>query len=303
MRQQIAVIVPVYNAVRMLELVLTGYCRQSLKDFTLFIADDGSGQEVGAFLEAFSRRAPYPIQYVRQPDEGFRRSRILNEAVRACSASYLIFADADCIPHANFVAAHQGRAQSRTVLCGRRVLLSKPVSDSMTPQEVLAGRLERYTPTRFIDALLGRGGHWDEGLLLRNRTLHGWVNYKEPTLMGCNFSMERSLLEEINGFNEDFIGYGGEDTELECRLRRAGARFRWVRHLAIQYHLYHPTRAGNKANIAVLEQTLASGAAACAHGLRRISDLRAPTSDFQSPTSDKQLKPRTRLARDRARDG
>ncbi len=275
---QIAVIVPVYNAVRWLELVLTGYCRQSFQDFTLFIADDGSGPEVGALVKTFSGRAPYAIQYVRQPDEGFRRSRILNEAVRACSASYLIFADADCIPHTNFVAAHRGRVQSRTVLCGRRVLLSKPASDRLTPDVILAGKLERYTPARLIAALLGGGGHWDEGLLLRNRTMHGWVNYKKPTLMGCNFSMEKSLLEEVNGFNEDFIGYGGEDTELECRLRRAGARFRWIRHLAIQYHLYHPMRAGNQANTAVLEETLASGQTACAHGLRRTSGFRPQAS-------------------------
>ncbi len=286
MRQQTAVIVPVYNAVRSLELVLTGYCRQSLKDFALLIADDGSGPEVKALAEAFSRRASYPIQYVRQPDEGFRRSRVLNEAVRASAASYLIFADADCIPHANFVAAHLGRAQPRTVLCGRRVLLSERVSAGLTPQEILAGTLERYTPARLIAALLGKGGHWDEGLLLRNRTVHGWVNNKEPTLMGCNFSMARSLLEEINGFNEDFIGYGGEDTELECRLRRAGARFRWVRHLAIQYHLYHPVRAGNQANVAALERTLASAQTVCANGLRRISDPRPPTSDLRPLTSD-----------------
>lgn len=264
-----SVIIPVYNAVRALELVLTGYCRQTARDFEVFIADDGSAPEVRTFIDAFAPRAPFPIKYTCQRDEGFRRARILNQAVRESSTHYLIFADADCIPHRYFVEAHVAHSESRIVHCGRRVYLSKRMSDCLTPQDVLAGKLERVTPARVLDALLSRGGHWDEGFVLRNRTLHRWVNYKKVTLLGSNFSLERSLLEEINGFDEDFVGYGGEDTEIECRLRRAGAKLCWVRHRAIQYHLYHPTRSGTQANLAVLERTLASGKAMCSNGLRK----------------------------------
>jgi GT2 family glycosyltransferase len=143
------------------------------------------------------------------------------------------------------------------------------MSDCLTAGDVLAGKLERVTLARVLGALFSRGGHWDEGFVLRNRTLHRWVNYKKVTLLGSNFSLERSLLEEINGFNEDFVGYGGEDTEIECRLRRASAKLCWVRHRAIQYHLYHPARSGNQANLAVLERTLASDRPVCPNGLRR----------------------------------
>jgi len=269
MNPKTSVIIPVYNAVRALELVLTGYCRQSFHDFEVFIADDGSGPEIRTFADDFSRHSPFPIQYVSQPDEGFRRSRILNEAVRASNAHYLIFADADCIPHPYFVGAHWDGKRARTVLCGRRVNLSQQISQSLTAQEILAGKLERLAPAKVLDVLLGRGGHWDEGILIRNPTLHGWVNHKDPTLLGCNFSLEKSLLEEINGFNEDFVGYGGEDTELEYRLRLAHARLSWVRHRAIQYHLYHPPRSGNQANLAALERAQAEGNAACRNGLRK----------------------------------
>jgi GT2 family glycosyltransferase len=267
-----SVIIPVYDAVRALELVLTGYCRQTAHDFEVFIADDGSGPEVRRFIDDFAPHAPFPIKYTRQRDEGFRRARILNQAVRESSAHYLIFADGDCIPHSHFVEGHLAGSGSRLVHCGRRVHLSKRMSDCLTPQGVLAGKLERVTPARVLDVLLSRGGHWDEGFVLRNRALHRWVNYKKVTLLGSNFSLERSLLEEINGFNEDFVGYGGEDTEIECRLRRAGARLCWVRHRAIQYHLYHPTRSSSQANLAVLERTLASGKAMCPNGLRKTGN-------------------------------
>ncbi len=269
MSPQISVIIPVYNALRALELVLTGYSRQSFRDFEVFIGDDGSGPEVRAFVEASSRQASFPIRYVFQPDEGYRKCSILNRAVQACSTRYLIFADADCIPHTNYVQAHWEHRGSCAVLCGRRVNLTRKISESLTPRDILCGKLEHFTPGRLMDALVGRGDHWDEGILIRNPTLHGWINYKEPALLGSNFSLEKSLLEEINGFNEDFVGYGGEDTELEYRLRLAGARFFWVRHLAIQYHLYHPASAGSAANLSVLARTRARGKAACANGLRK----------------------------------
>jgi cellulose synthase/poly-beta-1,6-N-acetylglucosamine synthase-like glycosyltransferase len=269
MNPQISVIIPVYNAVRALELVLAGYSRQSFGEFDVWIADDGSGPAVREFVETSVRQVPFRLRYVYQPDEGFRRSSILNLAVRQSDTGYLIFADGDCIPHRNFVRGHWERRGAGTVLCGRRVHLAQGLSEALTAPDVVSGALERITPGRLIDALLGRGGHWDEGIQIRNRLVHEWVNYKEPTILGSNFSLGRPLLEEVNGFNEDFVGYGGEDTELEYRLRLAGARLGWVRHLAIQYHLYHPARAGSPANLGILSRTHAEGRPACRNGLRK----------------------------------
>jgi glycosyltransferase involved in cell wall biosynthesis len=279
MNPRTSVIIAVYNCARALELVLNGYLRQSSRDFELFIADDGSGPEVRTLIEAYTQQAPFPVRYVSHPDEGYRKTIILNHAVRATEASFLIFADADCVPHSRFVEAHARHHGSRTVLCGRRVNLNQRISDSLTPQAILEGGLERFTAGRLLDALFSRGAHWDEGILITSHVLHRWINRKEPTLLGCNYSLEKSLLEEINGFNEDFVGYSGEDTELEYRLRLAGARFQWVRHLAIQYHLYHPSRTVNQGNLKALAQTQAAGNAACRNGLRK--DLRPPTSDVR----------------------
>jgi glycosyltransferase involved in cell wall biosynthesis len=269
MNPQISVIIPVYNCVHELELVLNGYLRQSAQDFELFIADDGSGPGVRTLIETYAQRASFPVRYVSHADEGYRKTVILNCAVRATEAKYLIFADADCIPHSRFVEAHWRHLGSRTVLCGRRVNLNLRISDSLTPQAILEGELERFTAGRLFDALFSRGAHWDEGILITNQVLHRWVNSKQPTLLGCNYSLEKSLLEEINGFNEDFVGYSGEDTELEYRLRLAGVRFQWVRHLAIQYHLFHPSRTVNQGNLNALAQSQAEGKAACRNGLRK----------------------------------
>jgi glycosyltransferase involved in cell wall biosynthesis len=270
MNPEITVIIPVFNAVRALELVLAGYLRQSRRDFEVCIADDGSGPEMIGFLKDLALQAFFPMRHVSQLDEGFRKARIVNQAVRTTAAPYLIFADADCIPHSGFVQEHWQRRESRTVLCGRRVHLDPGMSEGLTRKDILDGRLERMTAARLLEALLRRGGHWDEGVLIRNRFLHRWINYKTPTLLGSNFSLEKSLFEEINGYNEDFEGYGGEDTELEYRLRLAGVRFRWVRHLAIQYHLHHPPRRGAPDNLLAFARTQAEGKAACRNGLQKL---------------------------------
>ena len=273
MAPKVSVIIPVYNAVQTLELVLTGYRRQSMRDFEVVLTDDGSGSEVRACVDSFSERSSFPLKYVFQPDEGYRRARAINHAVQESSSDYLVFADADCIPHHDFVKAHYEYRAARAALCGRRVLMGAALSAKIDSQYILEGKLDRLTPMRLASALLGRGDHWDEGFTLRNRIVHAWINSKRPSILGSNFSLEKSLFEEVNGFNEDFVGYGGEDTELEYRLRMAGAQLQWVRHRAIQYHVHHPSRSGSRMNLAVLEQTLALGRITCSNGLRKIETL------------------------------
>jgi glycosyltransferase involved in cell wall biosynthesis len=254
----ITVIIPVYNAARYLELVLAGFSRQSYRSFEVIVADDGSGPEVKDLLSRFIPGSPFPLEHVYQPDEGFRKTRILNSAIRAASTEYLILSDGDCVPHHDFVQAHLEHRAPRTVLCGRRVMLGREMSARLTVSDVLNGRYERLTLDKMIDGLLGRSTHWDEAIPLKS---------KKPTLVGCNFSLEKSLIEKINGFNEDFAGYGGEDIELEYRLRLEGARFKWVTHRAIQYHLYHLSRQANPQNTSLLDRTIAEGKAVCRRGL------------------------------------
>ena len=261
------IIIPVYNAVRYLELVLAGFSRQSYHSFEVIVADDGSGPEVKDLLSRFIPGSPFPLEHVYQPDEGFRKTRILNSAIRAASTEYLILSDGDCVPHHDFVRAHFEHRAPRTVLCGRRVMLGPEMSARLTASDVLNGRYERLTLDKMIDGLLGRSTHWDEAIPLKSDRIHSLIYRKKPTLVGCNFSLDKSLIEKINGFNEDFAGYGGEDIELEYRLRLEGARFKWVTHRAIQYHLHHESRQANPQNTSLLQRTIAEGRAVCRRGL------------------------------------
>jgi glycosyltransferase involved in cell wall biosynthesis len=270
MAPNVSVIIPVYNEVRHLELVLAGFSRQTSSAFELIVADDGSGPEMRAFVQKFTAQSHFPLRYVYHSDEGFRRSKILNSAVRESATGYLVFADGDCIPHRRFVQAHWEHRAPRTVLVGRRVNLSERMTARLTPDKVWAGKLEKMKLAMLADELLGKGSHWDEGVLINSSSLRALVERRKPSMLGSVCSLEKSLFEEINGFNEDFVSYGGEDVELEYRLLLAGARFKWVRHQAIQYHLYHPARLVEPGNFDIIARTKQLGHAACIKGLRNL---------------------------------
>jgi predicted glycosyltransferase involved in capsule biosynthesis len=61
-----------------------------------------------------------------------------------------------------------------------------------------------------------------------------------PDLLGSNFSISTKLLHEVNGYNEDFQAYWGEDGDLFVRVRNAGALIRGRKNFAVQFHLDHP---------------------------------------------------------------
>ncbi len=85
------VIISTYNRPAVLDLVLRGFARQSRLDFEVVVADDGSTGETAAVVEAFRDRAPFPVSHLWQEDRGFRKTTILNSAVRASTADYLVF--------------------------------------------------------------------------------------------------------------------------------------------------------------------------------------------------------------------
>ena len=88
-------------------------------------------------------------------------------------------------------------------------------------------------------------------------------------LKGCNYSLSRQDLEAINGFDEDYEGYGREDTDVELRLQHLGLRIKSLKGLALQFHVWHPRREFTPKNDDRLEELRRSGRTRCSNGLRR----------------------------------
>lgn len=103
---KLSVIITTYNSEEWLRKVLLGYMVQTVTDFEIVIADDGSTSKTKDVVNQFSDKFKFPIIHVWQEDNGFQKSRILNKAILKSNSDYLLFTDGDCIPRKDFVEKH-----------------------------------------------------------------------------------------------------------------------------------------------------------------------------------------------------
>jgi glycosyltransferase involved in cell wall biosynthesis len=266
---KLAVVITTYNRPDALAAVLTGYASQSERAFELLVADDGSTDETARAVQAFAKRAPFPVRHVWQEDAGFRAAAIRNKAVAATDADYVIFTDGDCVPSRGFVAAHRTLAEPGWFLSGNRVLLSEAFTRRVLTQGIalqdfdwadwmrarLRGEVNRVVPLiRLAD------GPW------RKRHARAWAGVKT-----CNMSVWRRDLVAVNGLDERYSGWGLEDSDLAIRLLHAGVRHKHARFAAPLFHLWHREndRSRLPENQARLDELLHSDRIRAAQGLDR----------------------------------
>ena len=233
-----SVILSTYNQPRALELSLWGFAAQAVRDFEVVIADDGSRPDTAALVEAMRARTGLHLVHVWHEDRGFRKTEILNRAILAARAEYLIFSDGDCIPRHDFVAVHLAHARPNRFLSGGYLKLPAAVSAAITADDVRAGR--------HADLAWLRARGWRPGRhalrLLPPGPVASLLDRLTPTRAswnGHNASTWRSAILDANGFDLD-MAYGGEDRALGERLEHAGVRGVQLRHRAPVMHLDHP---------------------------------------------------------------
>ena len=136
-----SIILATYEWPEALALVLSALLTQTQKNFEVMIADDGSDFRTKDVIEAYRKRASFPIQHFWQENKGFRKCRILNQAIREAKGRTLIFLDGDCVPHREFVAQHVALQDGKHYVAGRRVDLSPEFTKRLDPQAIEKGVL------------------------------------------------------------------------------------------------------------------------------------------------------------------
>jgi len=256
---RISLAITTYNWKEALELVLLSAFRQQLLPAEILIADDGSSDGTAELIEQMQRNSPVPLRHCWQEDLGFRAARCRNLAIAAASGDYLVFVDGDMVLHPAFIADHREAARPGCFVQGSRVLLSE-----WKTREVLKGM--RLKPSLFSLGIENRKN------CLRLPFGGSFFSPFSTSYVGirtCNFAFWKKDAEEVNGFNEDFVGWGREDSEFAARLLHAGVRRKNLRFRAIAYHLFHSQQPQQSLpqNDYLLQQTLEGRLAWCVHGL------------------------------------
>ncbi len=152
-------------------------------------------------------------------------------------ADQVLYTDGDCIPAADLVAVHRRELAPGTLLIGGYVRVRPEIGDAADADWVHRGEHERLLGPRQRLALLRRQAKNLWQIHTRRR--------RRPHNLGLNMSLARADLLRVNGYDENFRGWGNEDGDLRERLKRVGVwpRSIWTR--GVVFHLDHsvdPTR-------------------------------------------------------------
>ena len=178
----------------------------------------------------------------------------------AATGDYLIFTDGDCVQHPKFVDDHAGLAESGFWVQGRRCFVREEFVPAFDATRIpafgwmLAGRITGAA----------KGVRWPMAIVRRDT--------KQRGIIGCNMAFWRKDIIAVNGFDEDYTGWGtGEDSDIGTRLYHLGRKRKFVYGRAITFHLNHPPapRGHHAASLARLAETIASRRIACINGLNR----------------------------------
>jgi glycosyltransferase involved in cell wall biosynthesis len=241
--------------------VLGAVSRQISAPEEVLLADDGSGEQTKRVYAEWSPGHSLHAEHVWQPHEGFRRARILNEAIARARSDYLVFLDGDTLPHPQFAADHRRLGRRGAFIQGHRALIKERAAAWFGLDQF--GRDRRRALWQGQLEGLKHAFRLPLPLLRTSSSLRG--------IRGCNLGIWRDDLIRVNGYNEDFVGWGREDSELAVRLMNTGVR-RWdVRGRALCYHLWHPpaSRAGVPGNDELLAAAIAGCAVRCVNGLQQ----------------------------------
>ena len=257
---KISVIITTYNNPFYLEKVLYGLRNQKRSPDELIVADDGSGKDTAKVIKTFSETVPFPVMHVWQENKGFRAAKIRNKAINRSSGEYIIFLDGDCIVNRHFISDHIYLAERNSFIQGKRILVKKKAVGFFNCEHANSIR------NLFDLALHGKISNihhlirFPYDLHIHNRKLKG--------IKSCNMSFFKSDLLAVNAFNEDFIGWGNEDSELACRFFIYGLRKKIHPFMAICFHLWHPANYPvNNKNKELLKATIAAKESFCQNGL------------------------------------
>ncbi len=259
---KVSLIVSTYNKPDYLLKVLESVLYQTVFPFEVIVADDGSTEETAITVKNFSKNAPFPVKHVWQEDLGFRAAKIRNEGIKVSEGDYIIFLDGDCIVNKHFIEDHIKLAEKGCFVQGKRILLDEEISKVFSYKEV----------NSFFKLILNLNHMKNIHHIFRLSFFPAIKNQNLKGIKSCNMGFWKEDLLSVNGFNEVFVGWGREDSEIAVRLFKYGLKKKVHPFMAVCFHLWHkenPRDRLNK-NDEILKNTIESKGYICKDGIKKI---------------------------------
>jgi len=258
---QISLIITTYNWKEALQLSLQSVLKQKILPLEIIVADDGSARGTRDIIDSIAPYSPIPLIHSWQKDKGFRLARSRNKAIAKARGEYIILIDGDILLEPHFIYDHHQFARPGFFVQGTRVLLNEFLSN-------------KVVSTGYFSVTFCSQGVENRKNCIRSGFLARLFSLQSRQLRGvrtCNLAFWREDAIHVNGFNEEFVGWGREDSEFIARLMNSGVRRQNVKFNALAYHLYHAIndRKHLARNDLILRQTIKQKLRWCEHGLQQ----------------------------------
>jgi N-acetylglucosaminyl-diphospho-decaprenol L-rhamnosyltransferase len=206
-----------------------------------------------ASSQEFAAGLPQGLIYVSRPSVGeCALSQNRNNAIRALIArgaresESVAFLDGDCIPARDLLAVHasalKNPASRRDLVCAYRVDLSAEQTECIDESAILAGHPAARITAEQSALLTDRQRRHARAARLRGLGLGVVVKGHKPKILGANFAVTLRAYLAVNGFDEEYLGYGSEDDDFARRIYAASFRPAVRVDSAIVCHQWHETR-------------------------------------------------------------
>lgn len=227
-----SLVISTYNRPDALAVCVRSVFWQTVLPDEIIIGDDGSREDTAAMIRLLSSESPLPLHHIWHEDNGFRLAMMRNKSIAAASGEYIIEIDGDIFLHPRFIEDHLRMAAPGFYVKGGRTNLgpelTAEICRSMQPRKI----------TPFTRGIEGKPENAMRIFPLA-RYLAPRYRVHKSSALGCNMSFYKSDCIAINGYDEFFEGWGGEDGDFGSRLQLLGLRKRHLKFAGIVYHLWH----------------------------------------------------------------
>ena len=238
-KEKITVVVTLYNRLEYARNMILSLLNQTLMIDELIFADDGSKQDVSEIIKDLIDGCPFEIKHVYQEDIGFRLARSRNNGARIASGDFLIFLDQDVIMPNDFVEKIYNSRKEKRMISSRGILTSEEQKNKI--QEIIN---KKYDYSKIYTVIPIKDDEEIKKRLRRDNLYRFLYKVKLRTrgakIAGLIFALYKKDYIAINGFDDNYKGWGKEDDDFCNIFYKYGGEVYPLKLKEYLLHMYHP---------------------------------------------------------------
>lgn len=238
-KEKISVIVTLYNRLEYARNMILSLLHQTLMIDELVFADDGSKDDVADVIKDLVDKCPFEIKVVYQEDIGFRLARSRNNGARVATGDFLIFLDQDVIMPDDFIEKIYNNRKVKRITFTRGFLTSEEEKNRI--QEIIN---KKYDFNEIYKIIYTYQDNKNFRRVIYKDIFYSFLyklklRKRGAKIAGLMFALYKIDYLAINGFDENYRGWGKEDDDFCNRFFKYGGETCCVLLKECIIHMYH----------------------------------------------------------------